>query len=461
MAVVAISGVVMARHIAPTYFGLIAIYSAIVLAAGQLSSLGFGTAIIQNHDQDDDTHSSVFYVVVSFSVLAFVILGLATDFFIKFYGRPNYQLVFSIIALRIILDKLVIIHSARCVINLDLKFINIVKLTKDVGSAIVGLALVFAGYELVALATQLFVQSFIRFFMFAVWRPWFPKNIFNRKKLKKLFQFGVYIYLAGLLNNVYKAIQSTILGANYSAHIYAQINKARVANVIVNQNAEGYFHKIIFPYLSGPKEENHLFQKQYFNSMKLVSFLSCFVGGVLFFVGSDLVLLIYGDQWHEAARWIKIICLNLIFIPIIMAMNVGVLSKGFAKEIFVLSIMMKILSATILISSFYVTVPQFLILAVIFGFIATLIQILFNSYYLQFSISKHFMSIQSAMISFMAGLITTIVFTTYGLSNHFVINALIFTSLFVLTLFYFEKTFILKIVNRVLLHFKFSQRFKI
>ena len=449
-----ITGIILARHIAPTSFGLMAIYGAIVLAAKKLSALGLKEAIIQNNDNDDQTHSSVFFVVIVLSVLTVGILSIATDFFFKFYHADNYWFVFTTFALVILIDNAVIIHNARCLIDLDLKFLNVVRMTTIICGSLTGIGMVLAGYELFALVGQQIVQAGIRFLMFYIMRPWWPQFVFDLAKVKKLFDFGVFIYLSSLFQNIYQAFQNSILGTNYSSHIFAQMNKGRSLNLIIHQNTSGYFHKILFPLLSGNKEDEDVFRFQYFTSLKLVNILSFYFSGLLFFIGPFLILYLYGEQWRESAAWIKIISLNLYVVPMVATMKVGALSKGFSKELFILKICLKIFAVLSLIASFYVEVEDLLKLSLFFGAIICSISILFNSYYLKLKVKEHINNILSSVLAFTISLIIGLLISISSSYDQFILLAICYSLSYSVIIFLLERTFILFILEKVLSHFE-------
>ena len=443
----------MARHIAPTSFGLMAIYGSIVLAAKNLSALGLKEAIIQNSDIDDQTHSSVFFIVIILSVLTVGILSIATDFFFKFYSAANYWFVFTVFALVILIDNAVIIHSARCLIDLDLKFLNVVRITKIIGGSLTGIGMALSGYELFALVGQQIAQAGIGFLMFYIRRPWWPQFVFDLAKVKKLFDFGVFIYLSSLFQNIYQAFHRSIIGTNYSSHIFAQMNKSRSLNLIIHQNASGYLHKILFPLLSGNKENEDTFRFQYFTSLKLVNILSFYFSGLLFFIGPFLILFLYGEQWRESAAWIKIISINIYVIPMLRILHVGALSKGFSKEIFALKICLKIFAVLSLIASFYVEVEALLKLSLFFGAIICIITIVFNAYFLKLKVKEHIENIRSSVLAFTVSMIIGLLISISFSFAHIILLALCYSLSYLMIIFILERTFILFILKKVMAHF--------
>lgn len=420
-----------------------AIYGAIILFARHFSTLGFKEAIIQNFDNDEDTLSTVFYVVVALSSLSFAILSLGADLFIKMYDAPNYWLVFTALSSALILDNLTLIHSAKCTIDLDLRFLNFVRVTKVLVGAITGITLAVLDFELVAVFGQIWSQALVGLLFFGIGRPWYPRLVMELPKIKKLFQFGSFIYLSTLLNNAFSGLRSSVLGLNYSPGILAQMNKSGSFNLIYSQSISGYFGRIIFPVLSGLKNNKAVFATHYLKGLKITSIPTFFLCGLLFFVGPFLIITIYGDQWIQSSQWIQIICFQIYFVPLSMVLGSALKAMGKSKELFYLNLIFKLITVGLIVSSFYIEPAQFLMLTVVLGVVRILLYFLYSSFLGLSTFKDHLIAIRSGFLAFGGSFIAAWIFGgILGFSA--VLSGVIYALIFGFVLTLLEKPLLLE-----------------
>ena len=78
-------------------------------------------------------------------------------------------------------------------------------------------------------------------------------------------------------------------------------------SVISTAIGQVYF-KNISDYHNEDKEQ--LLKKHFFSTLKILSFLSLLIFLPLFFLGEDLMLLVFGSKWGEAGKYVEIIALS-------------------------------------------------------------------------------------------------------------------------------------------------------
>lgn len=430
----------------PSMFGLVAIYLAIIAMLTALSALGFQTAIVQNQKNDDSIHSGVFLLVIGLSLFAYLFLLIATDLFISFYKSTNYWIAISILGLTILLENGIIVNRARCIADMDLKFINVVRMVRNVSGALAGALFAYMGYELMALIGQQIIFSLTSTVLFVFFRPWKIKIEFDWQGVRKLFKFGSFVYLSQILNKGYTTLNNSVLGLNYSTASFAQMNKSKIVNILIVQNMSGYFSKILFPFLASKQSDHLKFKDNYLTCLKVTSVVGFGLTGIFGLSGSEVIRIVYGPQWEEAAQWIAIISLNIYAPFLISPMRFAALARGYSKELFVLNIFIKLFNASILIFSFFWRIETILKIMVLYAVIRCVIYVIFNASILRINIQSHLKSIFSALVAFCLSLLSLQLLRLLPRLDHFIMSSLFFSILFLAIVYFLERPFIHKII---------------
>ena len=96
--------IVLARILAPSDYGAIAMIMIFVTLANVIVEGGFSSALIQKKDADKLDFSTVFYFSVVFSIILYAVLYISAPYISRFYGK-DYEIltpVLRVIGLQVI-----------------------------------------------------------------------------------------------------------------------------------------------------------------------------------------------------------------------------------------------------------------------------------------------------------------------------------------------------------------------
>ena len=94
-------------------------------------------------------------------------------------------------------------------------------------SGATGIAMAYYGYGVWSLITQQLLVAFVTGVMLWLQVKWRPMIVFDFSRLKSLFNFGWKIFLAGLLDVMYRDIYELLIGKLFSLKILAYYNNGR------------------------------------------------------------------------------------------------------------------------------------------------------------------------------------------------------------------------------------------
>ncbi|HRF93383.1 MAG TPA: oligosaccharide flippase family protein, partial [Bacteroides graminisolvens] len=141
-----ILGIVIARLINPSDYGLIAMLGIFLAIAQTFTDSGFSQALIQKKNRNETDFSTVFFFNFGISVVIFLLFCLGASGIASFYNEPKLELITRWVALNIILTALSIVQRTELTIKMDFKTQAKASLVSVVLSGILGVNLAWLGF---------------------------------------------------------------------------------------------------------------------------------------------------------------------------------------------------------------------------------------------------------------------------------------------------------------------------
>ena len=151
-----IVSVVLARLLAPSHYGTVAIVTIFITIANVFVSDGFGSALIQKKDADKLDFSSVLYFNIALSILLYFILFFSAPIIADFYGE-GYEIltpVFRVLGLRLIPAAINSVQQAYVSKNMIFKKFFLSTLLGTIVSGGVGIWMAYSGFGVWAIVAQ-------------------------------------------------------------------------------------------------------------------------------------------------------------------------------------------------------------------------------------------------------------------------------------------------------------------
>ena len=151
--------IIIARLVAPSEYGLIAMLGIFLAIAQIFIDSGFSNALIQKNDRTDIDFNTVFYFSSVISIIVYGLLYLLAPFIALFYHEPLLVKLLRFIGLGLIISNISIIQRTKISISLNFKLLARVSLTSVVISGAIGIFMAIKGYGVWALAVQSFMNA--------------------------------------------------------------------------------------------------------------------------------------------------------------------------------------------------------------------------------------------------------------------------------------------------------------
>lgn len=346
-------GIVIARMLMPSDYGLIAMITFFIAIAQTFVESGFGTALIQKNDRTETDMSTAFYFNVIIAVLCYIALFFSAPLIADFFNEEKLVWITRIVGLSLIINSLGLIQWVKLNIALDFKKLAIASLVNVTISGLVSIWMAYHGFGVWALVAQNLLNNLILTIMLWLLTHWRPIWVFSMQSFKTLFSFGSKILFSSLLHTVYSNIYTLVIGKVYASKDLGFFNRAQTFAQFPSGNITNVFIRVIYPIQCRLQNDDEQLKAHFIQNQRLSCYIVFPVTIGLCVLAEPFIMLLLGEKWLPAVPYLQILCMANMWDPV-GRINGSVLnSKGRSDYFFQAEIIKKITAVVILV----VTIP--------------------------------------------------------------------------------------------------------
>jgi O-antigen/teichoic acid export membrane protein len=373
-----IVGIILARILSPSEFGVIGMVTVFLALSQTFVDSGFSNALIRKIDRSQTDFSTVFYFNIVISLFIYLLLFVSSPYIADFYNLPILSPLTKILGLNVILNSLMVIQRTVLSINIDFKSQAKTSTIAAIISGIFGIVLAYHGWGVWALAYMSILGTIVNVILLWFISTWRPSWVFSWASFHKLFSFGSKLLASGLLHTFYLQLSTILIGKFFSAQALGFYTRAeRLAGMPLN-NITLILQKVTFPILSTLQDDAKRLIEIYRKYLKFSSLIIFFAIFFLASVAKPTVLMLIGAKWTDSILLFQLLCFAFLM-DHIFSINLNLLQVKGRSDLFLrLEIIKKTISITLIVVflKFY-GVIGICIAKIIYSQIATVI----NTYY--------------------------------------------------------------------------------
>lgn len=327
--------IILARLLAPNYYGVLSLMIVFVNLATVFIQNGFNTALIQKKDIQEEDYSSVFWITLVIAFLIYCIFFACAPLVENFYNISGFTAPFRILTLVLFSGAYNSIQIAVVSRNLEFKKVFLSNVIGIFVSGIVGIAFAYLGLGLWALVAQYLLNSVISCFVMSFVAKLKIKFNFNFKRAQGLFKFGWKLLVSGLLDTLYTDLSSFIIGKKYNAERLAFYNRGQQFPSSLIGVINGSIQSVLLPALSQEQNDKVRMKAIMRRAVVTSSYVVIPMMMGLACIAKPLVQLLLTDKWLACVPYLQIFCFSFSFYPIhtsnLQALNAQGRSDVFLK----------------------------------------------------------------------------------------------------------------------------------
>jgi len=309
-----INVVVLARLLTPKDFGVVSIAVFIIGLLKIFSELGVAPAIVQRNELKDEDIKTANSLAVFFGFTFGLIVYFSSKNIADFFEIPDFFLVIQVLAIALPISGLTVIGQA--LIQRELLFKKLAMFlfySHVISNFLVAIPLALNGFGLWSLVYSTLVQSVVMLIMIHVSVKNAHNYGFSFYSARALLVYGFGHSLGKLANYLANQGDNAIVGKLLGAEVLGLYSRAYQLMMLPANIFGSVIDKVLFPLMSSIQNENQRLSNAYITAVSVVIMITMPLSAFLIMFSEEVVTIVFGDQWSEAAPVLQILSLALVF----------------------------------------------------------------------------------------------------------------------------------------------------
>jgi PST family polysaccharide transporter len=340
---------ILSRILTPRDYGVAAIVTVFTAFFGMLADLGMGAAVIQNKTLTDNEINSIFSFTICIALGFAVVFSLSGFFIAWFYRDSVYIPIACILSVSVFFNTANMIPNA--VLLKEKRFLLVGIRLIVITLCTYSLTIVFALFNFKYYA--LVIQSVLSALFIFLWnlKTAHLKMVFkiDFNSVKKIREYSGYQFGFNFINYFARNLDKLIIGKVMGDIPLAQYEKAYRMMLYPVHNLTNVITPVLHPILSRYQNNHEYIYQKYIRLVKFLSVVSVFITIVCFWCSKEIIILVFGNQWHEAVPVFKWLSLSIWAQMITGSSGTIFQSLGDTKHLFHVTIVNTIISCIAII----------------------------------------------------------------------------------------------------------------
>ena len=363
-----IVGIILARILSPEEYGLIGICLIFTSILNGVVDSGFSNALIRKKDVSEADYNTMFITNMVISVVMYILLFVFSPFVSDFFDKHELTILLRVTGFVLLFNGATLVQQTILTRKIDFKAKTKASATSSVVSGLVGIVMAYVDFGVWSLVAQVVSRQLLYSLCIFILIKWQPSYAFSKDSFKYLWGFGWKLLISGLLNNIWNQLNQIVVGKFYSPASLGQFTRGRQFAALFSENFTGVIQRVSYTVLSQIQDDKLRLVSAYRKIIKQTMFVGIIIMFSLAAVSEPFTYVIIGPQWHEAATYLPLICLELCLYPL-HAINLNMLQVQGRSDIFLyLEIIKKVLSIIPVFIGIFVSIQMMLISSCILGF---------------------------------------------------------------------------------------------
>ena len=300
--------IILARLLAPSEFGILAIASTINYIFQVINEQGFSTALMYIKNRTPKDYSTVFWSNIIIASLSYTILFITSPFISLFFNIEQLKIVIRFLGLNLFFQAIYLVPATIFTININFKVQAKATMTSALISGVIGIISAYYIRNVYAIVLQSLTYQIIytiAIFSLSTWRPTLE---FSIESFNKFFKYGYKLVLSRTINVLFEDLYTFGIGKVYSSTLLGFYNRANSFKTILSNNIIHVFQRVSMPMLC--KEQDSLSNMRilllkFISSSALIIFP--LLAGLMV-LRKPLVLVLLTETWIETADILLYTC---------------------------------------------------------------------------------------------------------------------------------------------------------
>lgn len=370
--------IILARLLAPSEFGVIAIMLVFVSLLNVITDSGFTIALIQKKDIDQQDCCSVFYINIFISFIMYFVIYMLAPWINDYYNTAGLTLYLRTFSLIVVIRSFSLIQSAllrkRMLFRLSFK-ISWVSL---IVSGSIGIVMAYFKCGVWSLIAQQITNAIVSGIMLWTLVKWRPSFLFDYARISELFRFGWKVFIANLLDAAYKDLYTLIIGKISDMETLSFYDRGKHYPKLVMDIITATVGAVTLPAFSKIQSDRGKMRQLAKEGINNIMYVVIPVLTFLFVFSDLLIKLILTEKWLPCTYFLRLSCIIYFFWPFDSINSQVVTAIGRSDVILFLEIIKKIQFVLIIVLTYKYGVATIVAVSAFFEFVIMIEYGLYN-----------------------------------------------------------------------------------
>ena len=355
-----VTNMVLARYLAPSEFGKVGVLSLVFMVANTLSEAGLGGALIIQKTIKKEDCSTIFTFNMAISLFLYVLILGFSGFIENFYNVQGLAKITRILSMVFVINALACVPRTILCYRLQFKELCIITLVSVIISSVVSIVLAVYNYGVYALVAYQIILAFLQFVGVCIVSKYQFSIAFHWQSFKSLFSFGFFTTVCGVVDTVYENLLAAIYGKGLNMTQAGYLSQAKRIEDASTQALLSSVNNTAFPILAKFKDDIHGFHQESTTILKVIPLFVFPVLVVLMVFSKEVILLLFGEQWLEAAHYLSLLLVAGMFMVLDSITRNFIKSLGKVKDLLNATIIKRTIAIIIVLICAFVSLDLIL-----------------------------------------------------------------------------------------------------
>ena len=300
---------IIARLLAPNDFGLLGIAFLIIATLDTFSQTGLDTALIQMKDDIKKYLNTVWSISIIKGFILYIILYVSAPYVAIFFRSPESVTIIRVVGITIILRSFTNIGIIYFQKEMEFNKHFLCRFSSTIANFSVA---VFAAFTLKSVWALVLGQladcitGVIASYLLHRYRPRFNLDL---NKAKKLFGFGKWVFSSSILIFLFTQGDDFFVGGLLGATALGFYQMAYRISSMPTTEISHIISKVTFPAYSKIQDNLPRLRDAYLKVLKLTTFLSFPIAGLIISLAPDFTIVILGKKWMPMVPAMQVLVL--------------------------------------------------------------------------------------------------------------------------------------------------------
>ena len=301
--------IVLARLLAPSDFGLLAMAGVFVALGDTLVAQGFGTAITQREELEPEHESTAFWANMLAGTGLGGLLWVSAPSIAGLYGQEDLTSVIRWLSVALPLRGAVAVPVGLLQRRFEFRALAIRSVSAALAGGVAGVVAAYWGWGVYALVVQQLVGASLD--VIVVWSAaaWWPRLAFSMRHLKDLVGFSSYLLASGLLGFVSRRADDFLIGVvlgDVALGIYSVAYRGlRILEQVLAKTGT----VVAFSAFSRLQGQPERMREAFYQSTRAASVITMPVFVGVSMLAPFAVPLVFGEQYAQSGLVLQVLAL--------------------------------------------------------------------------------------------------------------------------------------------------------